>query len=390
MDGKSTNAGAQDAGVLAAGAAGWGCSLLPLSDASALADEWRTLEQIAEPSFFLSWDWIGCWLTSLPPDRRPLVLRVRDGDSTIGLALLCRSDERWLGLLPRRTLRLHESGDTALDSLTIEYNGVLAPRTLRDAVLRHAVEWLLYEQPYDRVVLSGVPDGGLARVDVRRIAIGVRDAKPTYTVRLDTRANRSSEDGLMANLSSNTRGQLRRAIRQYEKLGPLRLVSAESIDEALRMFDALAFLHQRYWQQRGRPGAFAEATITTFHRRLIANCFAGRRVQLLEVFAGSSPIGYLYNFRHGPCVVSYQSGFDYDLVPRAKPGWVCHYLAMDMNGRDGASLYDLLAGHSQFKASFGEPTTTLVWLVAERQDLLTSFEKALRGLKHLLTRQRTP
>jgi hypothetical protein len=65
-------------------------------------------------------------------------------------------------------------------------------------------------------------------------------------------------------------------------------------------------------------------------------------------------IGYLYNFVKDGQVYSYQSGFDYDLLPRSKPGWLCHHLAVEHNLQRGMTGYDLLAGACQFKASFGK------------------------------------
>jgi CelD/BcsL family acetyltransferase involved in cellulose biosynthesis len=281
---------------------------------------------------------------------------------------------------------LHETGDPALDSLTIEYNGVLAIPPFREEATQRAAEWLLDSAHGDEVSLPGVSAATLRTFDRHRMAIRLRDAKPVYTVDLDSIA--AAHGNFMATLSANTRAQLRRAMRRYESLGALRLVEAATADEALRMLTDMIPLHQAYWRQRGRDGAFANPAILSFHRRLIGDSFGNGSIQFLRCDAGDSVLGYLYNFGKDKHVYSYQSGFDYDLVPRSKPGWVCHYLAIEENLRRGMAVYDLLAGHSQFKSSFGKAGTELVWVLVERQGWLPALDRSLRALKRMIVGNR--
>ena len=55
-------------------AADFAVSLDPVADLAAVERLWVDLERRADPSFFLSWHWIGCWLHSLPAAVRPLAL----------------------------------------------------------------------------------------------------------------------------------------------------------------------------------------------------------------------------------------------------------------------------------------------------------------------------
>ena len=134
-----------------------------------------------------------------------------------------------------------------------------------------------------------------------------------------------------------------------------------------------------------QPGAFTDARIVAFHRRLIDDSFADGGIQLLRCAAGDSLIGYLYNFTRDGRVYSYQSGIDYDLLPRGKAGWVCHALAIYENVRLGMAAYDLLAGESQFKASLGARGPDLAWITVERQGLGVTLRKLLRSAKAMTT-----
>lgn len=337
----------------------WKLTIDDVHDLAGLEQEWRWLEAEDTVPFFLSWDWIGCWLKTLPATLKPAVLRIHAGEQLVGLALLIAGSKRRLGIAPCRSLHLHATGDATLDALTIEYNGILSAQRHRTEATRRAIEWLLSEGHADELSLPGVSGSVADGIDRRRFAVHVRDLKPVFPVDL---APSATEQDFLDTVSSNTRSQLRRALRQYETLGELRAVEAHTTGEAQDMLNEMIPLHQTYWEGRDRPGAFANSSFVAFHRRLIQDGYDKGCIQFFRCMAGPSVIGYLYNLKRGGRVSAYQSGFNYQLLPRSKPGWVCHYLAIEENRRQGATVYDLLAGRSQFKTSFAKPTDELVWV----------------------------
>lgn len=369
--------------IQAPATAEWRFSLTQLADKAGLEQQWRRLESRDTP-FFLSWAWMGCWIDHLPPGQCPLVLRAERAGQLLGLALLTPRPHRWLGLIPGQSLSLHETGSAELDSLTIEYNALHTAPELRAPLFQRAVEWLMQSANWQDLRLSGIDEALEQTIDVRRFAILRHDHKPVYVVNLDR--IRATQNSYLASLSANTRSQLRRVTRQFSALGDLSITQAESIDDALSMFEAMMPLHQAYWRQRGKPGAFANPTFVAFHRQLIRKSFS--HIQLLRCNAGPSTVGYLYHFVKDGRVLSYQSGFDYALLPRAKPGWLCHYMAIDHNLAQGMAIYDLLAGYSQFKASFAEPAANLVWITVERHGWKPSTMNWLRRAKSFVQARR--
>ncbi len=371
----------------AASDATWQFSLAAITDKPGLEHDWKRLEAAADAPFFLSWAWIGCWLDHVGADRQPQVLRVTQAGSLVGLGLVVARRRRWLGLLPGTESYLHETGDPALDSLTIEYNGLLVTPALRPEVTARAVSWLLASRQADAVHLSGVPAAVLDHLTPDDgVAVTLRDQKPTYQIDLDR--IRTSGGDFITTLSSNTRSQLRRPDRQFAALGPIRLVEATALSEAEALFEAMIPLHQDYWRSRGRPGAFASPPFVAFHRQLIRDGFPTGAIQLVRCDAGTTPVGYLYNFVRNQRVYSYQSGFNYDLLPRSKPGWLCHHLAIEHNLQRGMTSYDLLAGASQFKASFAAVGECLVSAMVERAGWRPTVVRLLREAKHSFTLRR--
>ncbi len=60
-------------------------ALPPLAE---LEREWRALEAVARPSFFISWAWIGSLLDAIPAASRPMLLRGHAQGETVALALV--------------------------------------------------------------------------------------------------------------------------------------------------------------------------------------------------------------------------------------------------------------------------------------------------------------
>src|ERR1700756_3017621 len=324
-----------------------------------LEGEWRALESTAQRSFFTSWHWIGTLLAALPKTQLPSLLRGVAGGRTVALALLGAGvSRRRNGLIRSRGLYLNETGDAQFDALTMEHNGILAAADREAVVVDAALGWFagLHEEA-DELHFSG----SLRRppeeaVEGRRLS-RIETVVPSYSVDLG-RLSASGE--LDPVLSANARQQLRRAFRQFERLGPLQLSEATTASEALDFFAGLKMLHCASWERRSRAHAFTHAFFEPFHRLLIERSFAAGGVQLLRVSVGHRVIGYLYNFRLGTRIYAYQSGFA-DADRRERPGIVTHALAIRHAFQSGAGIYDFMAGRNRLQERFFTPCEARFW-----------------------------
>jgi len=354
----------------------------PLPPLSVLEREWRALEAEVGRGFFLSWAWIGTWLATLPPPIAPFLLRARRGSETVGLAIGVER-EAARGKLPgTRALYLNATGDPALDAIYIEHNGFLCLGSAERAVLAALATWFARgARDFGALHLPGIANatrpGKLP--DERREVAG-------FAIDL---ARVAAAGDLAAALGGGARQQLRRALRSYEQRGPLSLVEAGSTGEALEFFAALKELHIASWQRRRRRHAFVAPYFEQFHRALIEREFSRGGIQLLKIASGDRAIGYLYNFRRGGIVYSYQSGFD-DGQRGLSPGVVSHALAIAHNAAGGARLYDFLAGANRLKKNFSTLSYTLVWQVLRQPRLDHRLRAAARSIARGIGRRSNP
>jgi CelD/BcsL family acetyltransferase involved in cellulose biosynthesis len=330
----------------------------PVTNFTGLAEGWRELEGRAKGSFFQSWNWMGCLAGERFSD--PWLLSARRGERLVGLGLFNRGPPRFgVG----RPLLLGESGDAAHDSIFIEHNNLLLDATEPADLARQCWSALdANELGRARWILSGVEQTVCDCIPVRR-RIRVKTRRPAPC--LNFPASGQAAGPLIDRFSANTRQQLRRSLRAWEKIGPLRLEIAASVDEAEAYLKGLKDLHQRSWTRRGKPGAFAEPFFERFHRTLIRQSWAARSIDLMRVAAGERIAGYLYNFIHQGWVASYQSGFDFsEDADRLRPGMICHLMAIEHYAAAGMCRYDFLGGESRYKRSFANAETELLWVEA--------------------------
>lgn len=321
-------------------------------DFAALAAKWRDLEARSNASFFQSWTWTGCLAEQRFPD--PVLVEASENGRTVAIALFNRVG---------RTLFLGESGDSALDDIFIEYNGVLTEAgreaELTPVCLQAARNASGGGGPgvWRRMVLSGVGPATVAAAQQIGAVRRIRD-RPTYFV--DFAVDSGS---FLDRRSANTRQQLRRSDRDFAASGAVTIERAKTMPQAYEFLGALATLHQAYWMARRQPGAFANPFFTRFHRALIARGLERDEIDLLRIASGAQTIGYLYNFRYRGQSLAYQSGFHHDSTThRRKPGLTCHHQAIGFAAQWGATRYDFLAGDSRYKRSLADRAGSLHWI----------------------------
>jgi CelD/BcsL family acetyltransferase involved in cellulose biosynthesis len=343
----------------------------PLPPIEVLEPRWRALEAQADTSFFLSWTWIGSWLraTGAAPD---LVSVQSEDGADIGLALLGLSREaRKLGKV--KTLRLNEAGDAEADRVFIEYNAPLAARDHEEEVNAAFAHLLARRRDWRVLRLNGVADDCalIGAVPARRRILV--DVSPAYGVGLA--AVREAVGDYLSLLSSNTRSQIRRSLKDHGdgEIGVARAASAAELTDWLAQMQALNV-------GRHADNAWDAPMFRAFAAEIAQTGLESGAVDLLRVTIGGDVTGYLLNFVHGDRAMNYQSAFSEPVSQKDKPGLVTHMAAVAHYAARGLALYSLLAGKDRYKQSLATGEEELQWWQVERFSPALEAEYWLRRL----------
>jgi hypothetical protein len=362
-------------------------TLAPLEDLAVLEQEWRELETRADIDFYMSWGWIGTLLRR--SGLKPFVLRATDRGKLVALGFLCANRETRHRGLHLRKLYLNETGEPEIDILCIEHNGFLRDRAYGTELPARCIEHILTSEEaklllgaWDEWRFTGIDDTYLKLLEATGLRVRLHAAKQSGVI--DLNMLRGNQQDYLGTLSSNTRYQIRRALKLYGERGPVTLTAAKTRDEFANYFDGLRNLHQKYWIARGDRGAFGYKFLNDFHEEIALTRGPSGEVELLRIAAGDFEIGYLYNFTYRGLVGAYLSGFAYEDDSKLKPGLVSHYLAIEHHLKGDARVYDLLAGDMQYKRSLAMTTPPMYWADLQQPRMKLRLEDLARNLKNRL------
>ncbi len=360
-------------------------SLAPLEDLAALEREWCDLQTRADIDFYMSWGWIGTLLRH--SGLKPWVLRATAGGRVIALGLLLANNQTRHGWLKSRKLYLNETGDLDTDILFIEHNAFLCDSTYGLDLHARCIDHVLKSAEakkqlgrWDEWRFGGTSEDYLKLLQATGLRINIYSGKHSGVIDLD--ALRAGKLEYLSTLSSNTRYQIRRALKLYAERGPVTVTAAKTEEDFARYFEGMIDMHQKYWIARGGKGAFGYPFLHAFHREIVLRNGPLGEIELLRIAAGDFEIGYLYNFTWGGKVGAYLSGFNYEEDSKLKPGLVSHYLAIEHHLAGDAHVYDLLAGDMQYKRSLSMESPPMYWLDLQQPRLKLRLEDLARVAKN--------
>jgi len=354
-----------------------------LTDIPALGRDWQALEQKADISFFLSWHWIGTWLDVYQP--QVFVVRAERADGSLcGLGLMSRSRELRHGVLHTNVLRLHQTGDRAQDQIWIEYNGFLTDMADSLQTEQQLADYLCQRFPeWDELVLGAI-DAQKARQLQQHNPLYLHERWSAPCFGVDLQQLRTEQQSYLSALTHNTRYQIRRSERIYQRFGPLHLRRPETTAQALQWFDQIAPLHIRRWGSAAHQSGFANPQFVGFHRELIARSWQHQQVDLVALYAGETHVATFYNLMYRNKVYFYLSGIEAVADNKEKPGLLGHSYCVQQYLEQGVDFYDFMGGNERYKTQLGKWHSRLVQVALQRPRLKLKLERVGRWLKNCL------
>ena len=321
----------------------------PFTQFDIVKEIWISLLKRCPHTYFLSWQWKDLWIKSLPPDCNITLIAGFRNESPVIAFFIGSTITTRHKFIPIQQLSINTTYLPHVDDLYFEYDGILVEPTVTiwlDLLVKQ-IQMKWDELVLPKCTLIYNPTLQLNGINSKYYNLHKRDSRSHY---VDLDKVRSSSNYLSL-LSPNKRSQIRRSIKEYEKIGKLRIIVAKNEHEVFEVFDELIDLHQKLWTGRGQPGNFSSEYFINFHKTLISQRFEHGEIQLMRISAGDYTIGCLYNLVFKGQVLFYTGGLDYLPNNIYRPGLVSHYLAIEHNAKIGLNSYDFLAGEDEYKRS---------------------------------------
>ena len=330
------------------------------------------LERCPSRNVFLTWEWLSTWWEFYGDGKRLLIVTAERDGALAGIAPLYVSVTNVARLMSVRQLRFLGTEMVCPDLLDFivaeeveEVRAALVDYVLRD--LR--TEWdvaLLEDMSSSSQTVTTILD----RVSGELLPGRLEEGRSCPFLVLP-----ASWDELQMSLSRQFRKNIRNARKRLEASGGLafrRITGESSIDEGM---DQFIQLHQKRWQQKGLPGAFALSTFVAFHKQ-IASLFDKRGwlyLTLLEL--AGRPVAARYGFIYGRVNYAYQGGFDPEYAEHQVGLAIQSYCIEDEINQQLVE-HNFLRGSNQVKLRWTSLARTSITVRFGKSDLRHMFVEA--------------
>lgn len=342
------------------------------------AEVWNQLVfSMAQPSVFLTWEWIYTWWEHFQTGKRELlVLFVEHRGTLKGVLPLFRE-----GGHTTKSVRFCTADDLYPDHLDIiaapeDANACLA--SIYEFMFQAGSRWTLIEFPM--VTLDSAVYGWLSA----KTAKGERS--PYVEVACPSVANyiplEGDFDSYFSSLDKKHRYNVRsRRKRLYDELGARYTVSVPNSDGLTVLCD----LHRRRANRKGIVSSFDQDRVLAFHRAFVERATPKGWVQFRFLESAQGPIAAAYNLVLDGRVYSYQKGID-PVWERHGPGAVLLYELIQEAFAHKLKEYNFLQGAEAYKQGWTPFWRNLYALKLHHRRLPGRLTALARTSRHLLRR----
>ncbi len=320
------------------------------SEFEELAGVWNAvLEQCPRGNVFLTWEWVSNWVDVYVGENQLLTIVVFQDALPRAIAPLCVQEERFLGGIEMKVLRFLGSGEVCADHLDMMITGdppgewsTLIWDQLFGPLRREWDVFEYYDTPGTSPVLNAFRSLALRDKRCMRSELVGYGVCPYLELP-------ETWEAFLGRWSGSRRYTITYSMKKLAEQGSLEIRFCENPEELSNQMESFISLHQKSWNERGKPGAFSRGRFSEFHRR-VARDFLGKGILFLCSFAlDGTHIGSLYGFEYDKTVYYYLMGVERNPVKRVKTGTAVIGYCIEQAIRRGCREFDFLRGEEEYK-----------------------------------------
>lgn len=354
-----------------------------------ISSHWRKLEeQSRHHTIFQSWAWLDCWLEIAKKHIRPIIFK--DNGKVVGICFIGTGKTYDLKIIGIPTIFPFLSGHQNLDIVTPEYSQILCLPEYKDSLYKDLIHFLVTDKrftKYKRISLTHISQSNLSEYQKTAEDIGysVNIYKKVRSALVDFEPIRSQNLHYDEHFSKSLKNEISRSEKLYtQKYGTLKLEKPGNVTQAHNWFQELGKLNKSRFEKKNLKSAWDYPDLLCMHRAFLNRQFSCGTADIIRLCAGTTPIGYLYNFIYRGVVYFYMCGFRFEDDNKFKPGILTHYYALDYYFKKNLKSYDFMAGDQPYKYRMATDTSDVFYLTITKKDLKFKIISAFQSLKNFL------
>ena len=354
-----------------------------------VSSHWRKLEdQSLGHCVFQSWAWLDCWLGVAKKHIRPIIFK--DNGKVVGMCFIGFGKTYDAKIIGFKTIFPFLSGMNNVDIITPEYNQILCLDEYKHIVYKLLIEFIANDKrlkKYSRILLSHISQEHLEEYQKTAQDTGYHldIYKTVHSAYVDLKKIRDENLDYNHSFSKSLKTDIRRCEKLYtEKYGILKLEKPGNVTQAQNWFQELGKLNKVRFQKKNQKSAWDYPELVGMHRAFLNRQFSSGTAQIVRLCAGTTPIGYLYNFMYRNVVYFYMSGFRLESDNRLKPGLLTHSHAIQDYFKQGLKTYDFMAGDQSYKYRMATDTNDVFYLTLTKKTMSFKCVQFLKKLTRFL------
>jgi CelD/BcsL family acetyltransferase involved in cellulose biosynthesis len=355
------------------------------NELQAIRPQWEgILQGAAGLTIFSTLEWLGAWWKAYGKDKELVapVFSNSDDEIVAVFPLYTDLDEPELTFRVRR-LRFVGDGSEDSDNLDMIIRG-----GYETSCIQAFLSWLGSNPHWDICELNTLPMDSAAlpsliselktrrwthrRLERPRSTISLPDTWENYLQQTISR-----KEGMKISYYSN----------RLQKRFDVSITKCDNLQALPSCLAALFGLHQKRWQLRGKPGAFASEQRREFYHNMAASFLERGWLEFWILQLDGKPVAAQYGFRYRNAVYSLQEGFDPE-YSSDRVGYVLRAHVLRMLIGQGARQYDFLGGEDPSKDRWGAKVGSCADIHFARPmtqgALYLRMDQTARGLKSWL------
>lgn len=305
------------------------------SDFLGLEKEWNILLERCEHSIFSTWEWLSIWWKHFGGNQRLILLLATEKDYIIGIAPLMYSTRKIYGL--------HRGKVSFIGTPHADYNDfIIAGKT--EECIRRFIEYLnRLPEKWIYIELTEIPENSKSIPILSKLSKTLKPSSICPYKQLP-----KSPGAFLESLGRNMRRNLRRYMEKAKKNFKVTFSDYSDIESCTEGMHLLFKLHQKRWESRGSPGAFADTSFRNFHLEIAKNFAKKRQLGLFLLKLSDEPAAAIYGFKDQTKFYGYLSGFNPNYSEYSVGNLLIAHV-MENCIREGLSEFDFMRGGEEYK-----------------------------------------